>query len=228
MLCLIASAHFAERDINWLAACFLALGLTKPQLGFLAVAGFSVFHFQRSGVMGVIRFGLQTLFMSILMSLPLFIAYPGWIPDYIKSMQANSTWPHPSVFSLLRQSIGDWGILIWALLLVTSLVIIYKLWVTFPPHIAMLWSIGITTVISPYIWSWDFVLLLPIWIFTYANSYWKRKVFLLAAYAIGWSGMVYVQLQAASHEQHFWWAPLWFMGTIFLAANWGIKQNKGA
>ncbi len=99
ILCLMFSAYFAEKRQDWLAAFFLALALSKPQLGIIAVFGLSVFYFQRNGFRGVFRFGLQTFLMALLMSLPLFVSHPVWIPDWFKSMQSNYTWLHPSLFS---------------------------------------------------------------------------------------------------------------------------------
>ena len=220
MLCLMLSAYFSDNQRNWLAACFLALALSKPQLGIIAVFGLSVFYFQRNGFRGVFYFGLQTFLMALLMSLPLFISYPAWIPDWFRSMQANYTWLHPSLFSILRQSMGVWGTFIWAVMMVLALGVSYQLWMKFPPRVAMLWSLGITTIVTPYVWSWDFVLLLPIWMYTFARVDWKRKALLLTLYAIAWYGMALVQAQEGSHNQNFWWAPLWLMGTLALVADW--------
>ena len=224
MLCLMLSAHFAEKRQDWLAAFFLALALSKPQLGIIAVFGLSVFYFKRNGFSGVFRFGLQTFLMALLMSLPLFISHPVWIPDWFKSMLSNYTWLHPSLFSLLRQSLGVWGTFIWLALMLVALGISYQLWMKFPPSVAMMWSLGITTIVTPYVWSWDFVLLLPIWMYTFVQADWKRKALLLLFYAIAWYGMALVQAQEGSQNQYFWWAPLWFMGTLALVTNWELDK----
>jgi hypothetical protein len=216
MLCLILSAHFAGKRRDWLAAFFLALALSKPQLGILAVFGFSVFYFRCGRFVGLFRFGLQTALLSLLMSLPLFIFHPVWIPDWIKSMQSNYTWMHPSLFSIFRQFLGSWGTLLWVALLMLALFITYRLWTKLPPQVAMLWSLGITTIVTPYVWSWDFVLLLPIWMHVFTQGDWKRKSFLLLAYAAAWYGSALVQAQAGSQNQSFWWVPIWFVGMLAL------------
>lgn len=225
-LCLILSTYFAENQWDWLAACFLALALSKPQLGIMAVFGLSVFYFQHSGLKGVFSFGLQTFVMTLVMSLPLFISHPAWIPDWLRNMQANPAWLHPSLFSILRQSIGIWGTFIWAAMLIFALVVSYQLWVKLPPHAAVLWSLGITTIITPYVWSWDFVLLLPILIYTFAQVDWKRKTLLLILYAIAWYGIALVQLQEGSQNQYFWWVPLYFMGAVALVTDWKVKNEE--
>ena len=223
MLCLLLSAYSADKQQDWLAAFFLALALSKPQLGILAVFGLSVFYFQRNGFRGVFHFGLQTFLMAILMSLPLFISHPAWIPDWIKSMQANYTWLHPSLFSILRQSIGVWGTFIWVVIMMLALGISYQLWMKFPARVAMMWSLGITTIVTPYVWSWDFVLLLPIWMYTFIQVDWKRKALLLIFYAVAWYGMALIQAQESSNNQYFWWVPLWFIGTLALLTDWKNK-----
>jgi hypothetical protein len=229
MLCLVLSAYFADKRWDWLAAFLLALALSKPQLGILAVFGLSVFYFQRNDFNGVFRFGLQTSLMAFLMSLPLFLFHPAWIPDWFKSMQSNYTWLHPSLFSILRQSFGVFGAMLWAAMMILALGISYRLWTKFSPRIAMMWSLGITTIVTPYIWSWDFVLLLPIWMYTFTQADWKRRTLLLVSYVIAWYGMALVQAQEGSQNQYFWWAPLWFMGTLALLTDWktaGLSSER--
>lgn len=218
LLCLMLSAHWIGKYGNWPSAFFLALALAKPQLGILAVFGLAVFQFRQRGFKGMFLFGAQTLFVALLMSLPLFIAHPAWIPDWLTSMAKNYTWLHPSLFSILRQTLGVWGTVIWMVIAVGGLISALFLWKNLPPFLAMLWSLALTTLITPYVWSWDFVLLLPLWMFSFVKAGWRSRIFLLASYAIAWYGMALVQMQAGSQNQSFWWVPLWFVGTLALAA----------
>jgi len=225
MLCMMLSAYFSDSGHDWLAACSLALALSKPQLGILAMFGLGVFYFQRNGLRGDIKFGSQTFLMVLLMSLPLFIFFPTWIPDWLKSIQSIQLWQHPSLISMLRQSIGQWATFTWILIMIPVLWITYLLWKKYHPPEAMMWSLGITTIITPYIWSWDFVLLLPIWMYTFARAEWRIKTFLLILYAISWYGIAHVQLQESSDQHSFWWVPLWFIG-VTLIADWRIKLQE--
>jgi hypothetical protein len=84
----------------------------------------------------------------------------------------------------------------------------------------MMWSLGITTIVTPYVWSWDFVLLLPIWMYTFIQGGWKRRTLLLIFYAVAWYGMALIQAQESSNNQYFWWVPLWFIGTLALLTDW--------
>jgi hypothetical protein len=222
MLCLILAVYFAENRRDWLAAFFLALGLSKPQLGFLAVFGLSIFYFRQGGFGSLFRFGVQTALISLLMSLPLFIFHPVWIPDWIKSMQSNYTWLHPSLFSIFRQNLGNWGTVLWAALLIIGVGISFWLWIKSSPQIAMLWTLGITTIVTPYVWSWDFVLLLPIWMYLFTLPDWQRKALLVAFYAVAWYGTALIQSKTGSNNQEFWWVPIFFMGTLALTT--GLKR----
>lgn len=216
IVCLLASAHFAEKRNDWLAAFLLALGLAKPQLGILAVFGLGVHYFRIGGFKLLLRFGAQTFLAAVLMSLPLFIAYPAWIPDWIASAQSNYTWIQPSLFSTLTQFFGASGTIPWALVALGGCIICLHIWKNNPPLPAMTWSLALTLIISPYLWSWDFVLLLPLWVETFAEANWKRKIFLFVTYLIGWLGFAYVQHLPDSSNDMFWWFPLWFLVSIAL------------
>lgn len=220
MLCLMLSAYFSSSKHDWLAACCLALALSKPQLGIIAVFGLSTFYFQRKGFKGLFQFGLQTFLMALLMSLPLFVLHPAWIPDWLRSMQANHVWQHPSLFFILDRSMGVWGIFVWMTILVLAIGISYWIWAKFPPQVAMMWSLGITTIVTPYIWSWDFVFLLPIWMYTFTQVDWKRKTLILIFYIIAWYGMALVQMRESSDNSLFWWVPVYFVAVIVCVTNW--------
>ncbi len=79
---------------------------------------------------------------------------------------------------------------------------------------------GLQQLLHPYIWSWDFVLLLPIWISTFARVDWKRKLFLLTFYGVAWYGMALVQMQQAGDNSLFWWVPLCFIAVLVFVTDW--------
>jgi len=232
MFCLTLAAYFAGKERNWVAAFFLALGLTKPQLGFLAFPGLLFFYSQRGGLKAAFRFGLQTSLMIVLTTLPLFIITPQWIPDWLASMRSNSTWLHPSLFSILRETVGAWAYIPWGIAALIGLAICYRLWKELSPFVAMLWSLALTTILTPYVWSWDFVLLLPILVYTFTKVNWRRRLLLLGAYWVGWLGLAYVQLLTSSSNHLFWWVPFWYVGSVLLVTLWRqdrpVKQSQTA
>lgn len=91
----------------------------------------------------------------------------------------------------------------------------------------MLWTLGITTIVTPYVWSWDFVLLLPIWMYAFIQADWKRKALLLAFYAAAWFGTALIQSRTGSNNQEFWWVPIWFIGTLTLMTGWKGHVTQG-
>jgi hypothetical protein len=226
MSCCLISIFFAERHFDWPAAIFLALGLAKPQLGILAVFGLGIFYYQRGGLKHTIVLGLQVLLAAFILSLPLFVAHPEWIPDWIASMKVNNyAWRHPSIFFILRQILGIWGYIVWGLTAAVVLLICYQIWIQMPPLIAMPWSLGLTTVITPYIWSWDFVLLLPLWIYTFTQVDWRRKIFLIVVYMIVWGGMAVIQLSDNNNNVRFWWVPALVLTGIAIASYFPARHS---
>lgn len=226
LFCLLAAAYFAEKDCSWLAALFLALGLSKPQLGILAVIGLSIFYFHRSGFKRLILFGSQVILACMLLCLPLFIAYSKWIPDWIESTRSNRyAWLHPSLLAEFQRIMGSWGVVIWVIVLIAVVILTYRIWLENSAVNAMIWSLAFTTLITPYIWSWDFVLLLPLLVLGFATTDWKGKVFLFAAYFAGFVGMMTIQLSANDNNYRFWWVPVWFVGMITLIHFWNRSKQ---
>lgn len=225
MFCLLISTFLAAKRRDWLAALFLALGLAKPQLGILAVPGLLQFYLQHGGLKSGFRFGVQTFLMALLMSLPLFIIYPAWMPDWLASLNSNLTWLHPSLFSVLKKWIGLWGSMVWGIIVLLEMAVCYQLWKKLSPLVAMLWTLALTTIVTPYVWSWDFVLLLPVWVYTFAKVDWKRKTFLFVTYWIGWQAFSLVQHLEGSSNDMFWWVPLWYSGSVILATLWKPQQR---
>ncbi|MDP2778460.1 MAG: hypothetical protein Q8O48_12540, partial [Anaerolineales bacterium] len=157
---------------------------------------------------------------SLALCIPLFIAYPNWIPDAILSMTQNPPWLYPSLFILFQRHSGAWGVVLGGATAIVTLWLSYFLWKKLPPAQAMVWSLALAPLFSPYVGSWDFVILLPLLISTFATIDWGRKVFIIILYALAWYGMALVQMQENSHNHFFWWVPLWFLGMSALMTNW--------
>jgi len=210
----------------WLSAFFLALGMTKPQIGFLVAFGLCVHLFQVGGFKCILNYGLQTFLAVLTLSLPLFIAEPNWIPDFIASLQSNTfQWTHPSILSQLDNWLGNWKYIPWGVLFLGILWTVTWLWRKFPPKTAALWTLALTVLVTPYVWSWDFVLLLPLFVYTFSISNWKGKALLTAGYSLAWAGMAVIQLSTDFHNSRFWWVPISFMGLLALTV-WLKLENQ--
>lgn len=218
-LCLVMAVHFADKNRNWLAAFFMALAFSKPHLALLAGFGLSYYYYLETPKRLFLFWG-RTFIMALLLCVPLFIAYPPWIPDAITSMATNPRWTYPSLFSLFQRYLGGWGYIPWGMIVIFVVGHCYFLWKQLPPQNAMYWSIALAPLLTPYIGSWDFVVLLPLLIFTFANADWKRKLFLIFLYGFVWFGMAFLQLQSGSHDFYFWWVPLALIGGIAFVTDW--------
>jgi hypothetical protein len=141
------------------------------------------------------------------------------------SMAKNPPWSYPSLYILFERYFGLWGHILWGF---TTLIIIglnFLLWRKLSLKNSLYWSLALAPLVTPYVGSWDFVVLLPLLILTYVNVDWKRKIFLWIAYCTAWYGMMRIQMLAVSHNHYFWWVPLWFIGSIILVTNWKIKRE---
>ena len=227
-LCWVFAAYFLEKDKLWISAFCIALALSKPHLGFLAVLGLSYRDYQHGGFRTMFSSWARILTMCLILCIPFFVAYPNWIPDAIVSMRGNPPWSYPSLYILFERYLGTWGHVLWGF---TTLIVIganFWLWRKFPLKNAVYWSLALAPLVTPYVGSWDFVVLFPLLIVTYVNVDWKRKIFLWIAYCIAWFGMARVQMLAVSHNHYFWWVPLWFIGAVILVTDWKAKREEQA
>jgi hypothetical protein len=224
VLCLVLAVQFLEQEQEWLSAFMIALSFSKPHLAILPVAGICYGYFLHKPK-AIVPFIGKIIFMMALLCVPLFIAFPGWIPDAVASMSAIPSWPYPSLFTFLPKYLGSWGYIVWGFITIAALVLSYFQWKNHPSRIAMYWSLALTSLISAYIGSWDFVALFPLLIFTFSEVDWKRKVFIIVSYGIAWRVMALVQAQHNGLNYYFWWVPLWFICTLAFVTNWRLRET---
>jgi hypothetical protein len=225
-LCWVFAVYFLEKDKHWASALCIALALSKPHLGFLILLGLSHRDYQRGGLRAMLISWARIVAMCLMLCLPLFVAYPNWIPDALLSMGQNPPWSYPSLYILFERLLGAWGHILWGF---TTLIVIaanFWLWKKLPMKNAVYWSLALAPLVTPYVGSWDFVVLFPLLISTYVTVDWKRKIFFWIAYCIAWFGMARVQMLQESHNHFFWWVPLWFIGIALLVTDWKIKQEE--
>jgi hypothetical protein len=225
-LCWVFAVFFWEKDRQWISALFIALALSKPHLGFLAMLGLSYRDYLNGGLRAMILSWIWILIMCLVLCVPLFVAYPNWIPDAIVSMRSNPPWSYPSLYILFERYFGAWGHVLWGGTTLIAVSANFWLWKKLPLKSAIYWSLALAPLVTPYVGSWDFVVLFPLLILTYINVNWKRKIFIWVMYGVAWYWMARVQMQAVSHNHYFWWVPLWFVGIAALVTDWKIKPEK--
>jgi len=224
-LCLFLSVKWIER-MPWLSAFLLVLGMTKPQIGIFILFGVSIYQFRTGGFNGLVSYGLKAFLAALTLTLPLFIAEPKWIPDFIVSLQSNTPeWTHPSILSQLEIWIGGWAYLVWGSFLISMLWFITRLWKNNTPQIAALWTLAITVLVTPYVWSWDFVLILPLLVYVLSRVNWNGWFLLLVGYVLIWGGIAVIQLSDNFHNSRFWWVPVSYIGLVTFI-NLSASLNK--
>ncbi len=224
-LCVVIGAALIVKEKRWLGAFALALGLSKIHLTTLPMLGLTLWIFRRDGMRATLTFFARVAIACLALTLPLFIAYPNWIPDAIKSMASNTAWTFPTLQNFLVHSFGAFGMALWvvAILLIAALALF--LWTRLAPVPAALWSLGLALLVSPYIGSWDFVALLPLLIYVYVRAEKRQKIFIFGAYSLAWILMASGQARTGSHNYFFWWVPLWHLGVAALTFRWREKQE---
>lgn len=216
----IIVAYFKHR-LGMIAAAFLlVIALAKPQLVVLIIPGILISIFRQRGAKTAILFCFMFLSAFLLLSVPSFIAEPGWVTDYIDSLRQNPTWLQPSLFSLLPLQFGAVGSVTWLLLAISIFIVNIFLWWNYSPERAVLWSLALTPLITPYIWSWDFVLMLPLFVAIIIEAKRRKTLFLLVGgYIIVWIGIVSLSMSGNVSNELFWWIPLYILALV-LTAMW--------
>jgi hypothetical protein len=214
----IIVAFFSHKLWLPVAALLLVIAMAKPQLVVLVIPGLLVGIFRLRGAKTALLFCLLMFGAFLLLSVPVFIAEPGWLTDYFNSFQQNPTWLQPSLFSLLPLQFGTVGIVIWLLFAISIFVLNIFIWWNFPLERAVLWSLALTPLITPYIWSWDSVLMLPLFVAMIIEAKRRRTVILLVGgFIILWIGTVSLSMSGDVGNELFWWIPYFVLALILIA-----------
>ncbi len=222
-LLFLLSVQFMLKDKLFLAAILVAVAISKPQLGVLVVPGLIVASWRMYGVQGI-KFIFYLGLGVLLLTLPLFVGYKDWVIDFIGMLKRNPVWLHPSLFSLLREMWGGAGIGAWSILFLGAFALNLRIWQTQPPLVAVYWGLALTPLVSPYIWSWDFVMILPFFVWTMAQiRHYGALLTLLVGYLSVWILMFRVILTTDGGDHHFWWAS-WVM-FILIAIVWIMEKR---
>lgn len=225
-LSLLLAAVFIEQNQFWPAALAIALSFSKPHLALLPVIGLAVFTYRRGGMFSVVSLAGKVLAMVVLLCLPLFVAYPNWIPDALASIARLPAWPFPSFFILYKRYFPGWEWIFWGLTLALLFRLAWRMWKNASARSVVYWGMALSPLASPYIGSWDFVVLLPLWLSVFVSADIKTRAFLTFSYLLAWGGMLFIQQQPGMHNHFFWWVPLWFVGTIVWVSKGRISPVK--
>ena len=89
------------------------------------------------------------------------------------------------------------------------------MWLRIDPHEAIFWSLALTPLVTPYVWSWDFVMMLPLFAKTVMAVGNKLALILLGlGYLLCWYLMFRINSSDNFSNHLFWWVPWLLLATI--------------
>lgn len=208
-MALIAGVYSIERRQLLLGGFLFALALVKPQHCIVVLPSVFVYlSFTKRAIQDILKLLLATCFFVVLQTAPLWFSSSIWIDDFLLNLQENPNWAQPGIFSILHNSLGAIGLVFWFIIYATIIVLNFQIWSKSRPEKAVLWSLASTAIISPYLWSWDFVLLLPLLIDTTIRlSNTLSRLILFTFYVICFFGSIFVLQGGAASDEVLWWLP---------------------
>jgi hypothetical protein len=206
-----------ERKFHpFILAFLIAFTLAKPQLTIFILPGYFYSFLREHGFSRTLQLIAYLILAIGITSIPLFAFHPQWINDFIGNLMNNPTWAHPSSLFILRTSFNKIGELLWWLLLLVGSGVNLWLWARLPKKEAAVWSLALTTLITPYVWSWDFVLLIPLFTsYLYKNVPRSATGLLYFGFISCWGMIVYMKLAGLTSDELNWWVP-WYVVAIVI------------
>lgn len=216
---MLLAARQSEINRPILVGLLVALATAKPQLIVLPVLGL-LLAFWKHGRGSAARFIVATAIWCAVMTLPLWLFYSDWIPGLRAALGSNPPWHQPSAFVLLPHHLGAAGAIIYGLLALGAFAANWRVWQIMPPSRAVAWSLALNLLITPYAWSWDFVLLVPLIVqllFALKNG-WLKLIY-LAGYGVCVYLMIALRFSSDNSDWLFWWVPWLLMAGIGVMAS---------
>jgi Glycosyltransferase family 87 len=159
----------------------LTLNLIKPQFLVLLLP-LALFWAWRHGAARGLAAGFTLALFGQAVALSLL--WPGWQRDYRTILLLNPQWDQPNLLSWLNTYVSPelawalWGCAVVLGIGLVSWLSQNSLWES------GLWALALTPMLSPYAWSWDFVLCLPLVLHTLTRPHAAFKLMLYGFIAI--------------------------------------------
>ncbi len=225
LLAFLIAELLDRRAPVWGLALCLVLMCTKPQLVPLVGIGVLGVLYQRGGLRAWAALVTWSGVFTALFLMPLFLRFPDWIEGMVWAFTRNAVWLQPSSLHSLSTSLGTVGIILWAALTLFTLAVTVWQWRHMPARDAVVWSLALTVLVTPYVWSYDFVLLIPLLIYTlFGVRWWLPRSVLTLGYAVVWGYFVYLRVASTNSDEVFWWIPGICLVLILLC--WGLNRLR--
>jgi hypothetical protein len=220
LLLLVGTRLLTERRYIW-AGLAVVLVLSKPQLAVLALPGMWAAALRGGGKRAGYLFPVAVLLGTAVTTIPLWIGYPAWVPDCVRVILENPDWFQPTLYTVIGQAWGKGWMILPALLSFALFVLNLWLWWRDPPEEVLPWSLALTTIASPYIWTWDFVLLLPLMLRCwYRQRSWTARAIWGAGLSLCFGLMTWIRmglLETGDRRHHVYaWVPWLILGLALI------------
>lgn len=221
---------YPTKILPWWMSLFLALALAKPQLGVLVYPGLLVKMYDKHGKRGAINLILHTAGWVALLIIPITLIDPYWWKGFFEIIfeNINVQWNLPTLYVQLRLSLGLLGSALWFMIFLTSLGLVLWLWLKRNPQIALLWTLALTPIATPYSSSWDFILLLPlmIWLLLNTRFIMPRVVLVVGILLIDILQVAMRWQKSGIPDGDNWWVPLSVLAIFLLTKGLGSFYSK--
>jgi hypothetical protein len=228
LICLafVVVIWFGERIPTWVVGFLFAFSLTKPQLSFVFIFSYFYTEYRQLGWRGIWKLGLWSLMGIVVLCLPMILIYPNWYRDFISNLMMNLPWAHPSIIVMLNRSFGLVGkMLSWIFIgfgIIMAFIGIERL----GKKEGLLWSLALTPIISLYIWSWDFVFLYPLMIYSiFQQKTCFKSTLLFCGYFIVMTGFMTMKFIGTVEDSLNWWGPWTLIAITIIAKLFPEKHN---
>ena len=223
--CVLSWALLERNRPAW-AGVLLSLGWAKPQLVILVWPALVWLTVKRGQGCSFI---LGWLAGSVAQTIPLRVLYPAWPAGYLEALRTNPTWLQPNLYGLVAYWSGR-QVLGWMVALVALGAAGFwlgGLWRHAGGLVVLTWSLALTPTLSPYTWSYDQVLLLPVLVLTLNQG--RRGL----PMAVWWIVFVICQaiymalrLQTSSDQLYVWLPPVLLATSAWLAPPGRMHTSK--
>jgi hypothetical protein len=216
LLSLFASWVLLEQNRPAWAGLVLSVSWVKPQLILLAWPALVWLAIEKGRLRPAL---VGWLAGSLAQTISLWILEPTWASGYLSALSANQSWLQPNIHSLVAYWSGD-EVLGWLVALLGLVVgaswLVYA-WRRGERMIVFSWALALTPMLSPYTWSYDQVLLLPLMVVAIrrAKRGPRRTVFWIVFLSCQAVYMM-LRLQGASDAWYAWYPAILMLLGVWL------------
>lgn len=204
-------AFYHDKMKPGLIGFLLAVSLVKPQLTVMFLPVFMVVLWRKNGAIVVIKTILWTVLWFFLLITPLFIFYADWSSDFLINLIENPSWAYPTLYALTREVFTKklLPIIVSGFYLLFGIGFMVAKAKKMSEKEAMLWSLALTPVFSPVVWSWDFVFMYPLTVYlAYDHKFRVSKNIISIGFVICLVLYITMVQRGYYYDEYSMWVPI--------------------